>query len=326
MGIKINPVFKIIILSAIFLNIYADDILTDYRKNGINNLEHSLDLALTNKSYWLEYLKGKDTTFGYLEKYLNVLTCNIETSKLKLYSKENDKFNLKTQSDVYTGKNGAGKKKEGDLKTPVGVYDLVEKKGKRLDPFYGPYAFVTSYPNIYDKYLGKTGHGIWIHGVPKKESRDDFTKGCIALGNDNLCSLEKTISYDETLLLINRKFKKECKSKDKLASILSNLYRWRYAWLYNKADIYLSFYSKDFKRFDGKNYKQFSEFKRRIFKKKEKKTIIFSNISVVPYPDENNVYKISFDEYYKSKSFEFDGHKALMVRYANNKIKIFTER
>ncbi|CAI6147276.1 MAG: hypothetical protein SPLUMA1_SPLUMAMAG1_01934 [uncultured Sulfurimonas sp.] len=55
--------------------------------------------------------------------------------------------------------------REGDLRTPIGVYKLVKKLSK-VDSFYGPLAFATSYPNSYDKYLGKNGSGIWIHGLP----------------------------------------------------------------------------------------------------------------------------------------------------------------
>ncbi len=49
------------------------------------------------------------------------------------------------------------KKTEGDLRTPIGVYDLV-KKISNVDEFYGPLAFVISYPNIYDRYKENTSH------------------------------------------------------------------------------------------------------------------------------------------------------------------------
>ena len=94
------------------------------------------------------------------------------------------------------------KKKEGDLKTPLGIYELTKKISK-LDSFYGPLAFVTSYPNIYDKFRGKNGSGIWIHGLPTEQKRDEFTKGCIAINNSNLETLDKYININSTMLIIN---------------------------------------------------------------------------------------------------------------------------
>ena len=323
--------YKILfIISMINSSLFATSILTEYRMNGLQNFEKKMDLALSKQSYWSQYIKNQDTTFGYLEKYSNVLTCNKQRSNLILYSKNrNNKYYMKDNDSAYTGKNSGDKKKEGDAKTPIGLYDLVSKKvqNKNLDPFYGPFAFVTSYPNMYDKFRGKSGHGIWIHGVPEDEERDSYTKGCIAIQNENLKTLEKKIDLKKTLLIIDDNWIKKNISKKTLASILAQLYEWRYAWLYNDLKLYLSFYAQDFVRSDKKmDFARFKRYKTRIFKKVEKKTIIFKNINVIPYPNTKNIYQITFREFYKSNSFAFTGDKVLMVRVdKNNKMKIFTE-
>jgi len=321
-----------ILLFVIFItdsSLFANSMLTDYRINGLKNFEKKMDLALTKISYWSNYLKNQDTTFGYLEKYSNVLTCNKQRSNLILYTKNrNKKYYIKNKNSAYTGKNSGDKMREGDSKTPIGLYELVSKKSKEknLDPFYGPYAFVTSYPNMYDKFKGKSGHGIWIHGVPENEERNEFTKGCIAIQNDKLKNLEKKINLKKTLLIIDDSWIKKEISKEVLSSILSQLYRWRYAWLYNDLELYLSFYAQDFIRSDSMNFSKFKRYKTRIFKKVEKKTIIFKNINVIPYPNTKNIYQITFKEFYKSNSFTFTGDKVLMVRVdKNNNMKIFTE-
>ncbi len=306
----------------------ANNMLTEYRMNGFTNLEKKMDLELTKKEYWSKYLITQDTTFGYLEEYSNVLTCNKDRATLNLYTKDkHKKYRLKTKNSAYTGKNSGDKTREGDSKTPIGVYKLTEKKADKLDPFYGPYAFVTSYPNDYDKYKGRSGHGIWIHGLPTQESRNSYTRGCIAIPNSNLKKLEHKIDYKKTLLIIDDNWIKKDISKNALASILSQLYKWRYAWLYNDIELYLSFYSDDFIRYDGMDFSKFKRYKTRIFRKIEKKTIIFTDINVVPYPNTKNSYQITFKEYYKSKSFEFSGNKSLMIRVnKSNQIKIFTEK
>jgi len=318
------------LLLLISLNIYASDILTSYRINGISEIEKQMDLELSKKDYWSRYLADKDTTFGYLESYVNVLTCNKEESALNLYSVDKSKrFKFRKKYSAFTGKLRGDKLKEGDLKTPIGIYQIVKKLSKetKLDSFYGPLAFVTSYPNIYDSYRGKNGSGIWIHGLPTKESRDEFTRGCIAINNSSIECLNKNIAINKTLLIINSSQVSKNISKDILASILSQLYSWRYAWLYSDIKRYLQFYAPEFIRNDGMNITRFTNYKTRVFKKIEKKSIVFNNLNVVPYPNSSHIYQVTFKEFYKSETFEFTGDKTLIVKVAdNNKIQILTEK
>ena len=300
------------------------DILTTYRTNGIKNIEKQLDKSLIKTSYWEEFLKDKNTTFGYIEKYQNILVCDKSKSNLTLYTKQKGNLKKNQQYSAYTGKLKGDKQKEGDFKTPIGIYNITKKISK-LDSFYGPLAFVTSYPNSYDKYRGKTGHGVWIHGLPTNGTRDAFTKGCIAIENPDIECLDKTIDITKTILLINKTAISKTTSKKTLSLILSNLYLWRYAWLYNNLDLYLSFYADNFKRFDGMDKNKFIKYKTRIFAKNEKKRIIFTDLNVIPYPNTADIYQITFQEDYKSQSFHFNGSKTLIVKLDNNSFKIITE-
>ena len=315
-----------ILLFILVSSLNANNILTDYRMNGIYNVQKHMDNELTKIEYWNIQLKDLDTRFGYIESYSNILTCDKSSSTLTLYIKDNNEsYKLQKQYNAYTGKVNGDKLKEGDLKTPVGIYDITKKISK-LDSFYGPLAFVTSYPNAYDKYRGKNGSGIWIHGLPTEQERDEYTRGCIAIDNPSIECLDRNIEIDKTLLIIKNEESKEEINKETLSSILSELYRWRYSWIYNDIESYLNYYSPEFVRYDGMSYKRFLKYKERIFKKEEKKEIIFNNVNVLPYPNSSNIYKISFKEKYRSKSFEFIGDKVLVVKYENSKIKIITER
>jgi len=301
-------------------------LLTQYRLNGISGLEQKLDKELTDKKYWKRYIQNKDTKFGYMESYTNILTCNKSKSDLLVYVKDkNNSYELRKDYSAFTGKMKGDKSTEGDLRTPVGVYDLV-RKISNVDEFYGPLAFVTSYPNIYDRYKGKTGKGIWIHGLPLHEKRDKFTKGCIAIGNDNIECLNKNLDIQKTLLIINEQCNYTQASKDELATVLAQLYAWRYAWKYNMLDNYLNFYSPEFVRFDGMKYARFKNYKKRIFAKNEQKSIIFTELNVVPYPGHKHTFKVMFHEFYKSNSFTFRGKKTLIVKLENSKMQIITER
>lgn len=322
---------KSIVLHTLFLSLLSlsslhANILTQYRLHGIENLEQQLDQELSNEKYWNKYLENIDTRFGYLESYKNVLFCDKSKATLSLYikNKENHYAPVKEYS-AFTGKFKGDKAKEGDLKTPDGVYTITKKLDK-VDPFYGPMAFVTSYPNSYDKYRGKGGHGIWIHGLPTSQERDSFTKGCIAISNKNIERLNKHININQTLLIINEAKNNTQVSKEKLSNVLSQLYAWRYAWIYNNLDNYLHFYSTEFKRFDGMNIQNFRHYKQRVFAKKEKKTILFTKLNVIPYPGSDNTFKITFYETYKANTFSFLGNKVLIVKLENSKMKIITEK
>lgn len=322
----LNKLFFIFILLLLNNPLFSSDILTHYRINGIDNVEKQMDLDLTKEDYWKNYLQDKVTSFGYIESYSNILTCNKSKSILTLYMKNKDQtFRVQKIYSAYTGKIKGDKHREGDLKTPIGIYNITKKISK-VDSFYGPMAFVTSYPNVYDIYQGKNGSGIWIHGLPTEQERDEFTKGCIAINNKSIECLDRNINIDETLLIINKEKIIQNISKESLSIVLSQLYAWRYSWLYNDIEAYLSFYSNDFRRFDHMNMDRFTKYKTRIFKKQEKKTIIFNDINVIPYPNLTDTYRVSFKEIYKSNSFSFIGNKILILKLENNKIKILTEK
>lgn len=321
---------KYILLLFILTNIFANDILTNYRINGIKDMEKQMDLELTKEEYWSKIVKSRDTTFGYTESYSNVLTCDKSDSTLHLYSlDQNQSFKFKKTYSALIGKQKGDKVKEGDLKTPIGIYQIVEKLSKEtnLDPFYGPLAFVTSYPNTYDTYKGKNGSGIWIHGVPTQESREDFTRGCIAINNSNIECLNRNIDIAKTILIIDNSKIKQDIPKKTLTSILSQLYLWRYTWLYDDINGYLSFYSPNFVRNDGMNIQDFKSYKTRVFSKNERKSIIFNDINVLPYPNTSNIYQINFKEFYVSDTLKFTGDKTLIVELdENKKIRILTEK
>lgn len=310
------------------LSLLADDSLLDiYQKEGISVIETIFDTELASKVYWSKKLQDLDTHFGYFEGINYILACNKDNASLKLYTKDsNNSFTLNQNFSAFIGKKTGDKQKEGDLRTPIGVYRLI-KKLDNVDSFYGPLAFVTSYPNTFDKVQGKNGSGIWVHGLPFTQARDDFTKGCIAINNTNIEQLEEQIDLKEALVYIDDSIYPQVKKED-LSTLLSQLYTWKKAWKENNITTYLSFYDQDFKRNDGLNIEQFKQYKERVFLKDEYKQIIFSKINISPYPmaHKKSVYLISFNETYRSKSYQFDGEKELYVQLNNDKFSILTEK
>lgn len=308
------------------INIFASDLVDLYRLQGLNAVEKKLEESLKDKEYWNNYLKNKNVDLGYYETKKYVILTHKMKSELALYEINNHESNLITRNSVIVGEKEGDKYLEGDKKTPEGVYELTGKKTK-LDQFYGPFALVTSYPNTFDKSLDKKGHGIWIHGMPlKNEEREKYTRGCIALDNPQLEKLAENIDLNNAVLLTsNDEFEKA--NKDEIALVLSSIFNWKDSWKRSDINKYLKFYSDDFKKYDGSDFKKFSRYKKRIFRKKERKRIHFSDISITPYPNSLNkrMFKIIMDQIYKSPTVNFKGKKELFLEIVNNEVKILTE-
>ena len=317
--------FRFIIFLLLTLNMYAADLVTLYRYEGINSVEKEIENKLKDATYWQEYLKDKNVDFGYYEFKKYVLVTQKNQSEIAVYQKVDNDYKLVSKSSVIVGENKGDKYTEGDKKTPEGAYELVQKR-VGLDSFYGPFALVTSYPNIFDQSLDKKGSGIWIHGMPLYSDRENFTKGCIALNNSELETLEKSIDLNKSVLLTyGNDFKKV--TKDEIALVLSSIYKWKDAWKTSDIDGYLSFYSDNFKRSNKTDFTLFKEQKKSVFAKKEQKSIKFINIDLSPYPNSlgKNMFKVLMDEEYTSPSVKFNGKKELFLEIANNQVKILSE-
>ena len=132
------------------------------------------------------------------------------TSTLHRFDNSNGQPAHTGQTYMSIGQNGAGKQKSGDRRTPLGIYFVTEQLDtSRLHEKYGVTAFVLDYPNVLDKQSGKTGDGIWIHGVDarggKRPPRD--TDGCISLPNDELAEMATLFRSNTTPVLVGHELK-----------------------------------------------------------------------------------------------------------------------
>lgn len=131
----------------------------------------------------------------------------VDASRSRVYLYENRNGEIRYVSDYYfsQGKLGMNKVKEGDMRTPVGVYYISGRlSGERLPDFYGTGALPLDYPNSWDRLNGRSGSGIWIHGVPPETfSRAPLsTDGCVVVSNDDLQKLSRIVEVGKTPILI----------------------------------------------------------------------------------------------------------------------------
>jgi len=117
----------------------------------------------------------------------NIILVSLRESRLYLYQRnETGKMIQKADYYVTMGRKGSGKEREGDLRTPIGVYHMVDLlPGATLPDLYGVGALPLNYPNQWDRKNGKTGSGIWLHGVPSDTyiRAPKASRGCVVLNN-----------------------------------------------------------------------------------------------------------------------------------------------
>ena len=78
----------------------------------------------------------------------------VDSRRSRLYVFANDGGRPRYVADYYVtlGKNGIEKTREGDQKTPIGVYHVTANLPRsKLTDFYGAGAFPINYPNEWDK-------------------------------------------------------------------------------------------------------------------------------------------------------------------------------
>lgn len=299
-----------------------------YQTKGIDAVERILEERLQEKAYWDEVVGNEDVSLGYYENSPLIVTVNKAAKSLELFDTKTKKLSPLLTHEVITGLAG-DKQKEGDLKTPIGMYRLL-KRFVPGDTFYGQIAYALSYPNIFDKQQGKTGYGIWIHGHPLDNTPRRYTEnteGCVVMTNDLLEVFDTKVKERESIAIISENQLPKI-DKDIMTELLAQIFQWRNSWKYSDINRYLDFYHEDFKRFDGSNLRAFSNMKRRIFARDEDKKILFKDLMVVPYPDEKyeSMFQVSYYQVYETKNHQFRGNKEIYLTFKDNKMKILVEQ
>ena len=232
----------------------------------------------------------------------------VDTTRARLYLYENDKGKPRFVTDYYisSGKLGAQKAREGDMKTPVGVYHVTSSLPlKKLPDFYGSGAFPINYPNIWDKRLGRDGHGIWLHGTPS----DTYSRppkasdGCVVLSNADLDAVAKHLQIGLTPVIISDQVEwvsAEAWSAER-QNFLKQLEQWRTDWESLDTERYLQNYSRKFNG-GGQDYDAFAKSKREVNGGKQWVKIGINRLSAFRSPGREDLVTVTFDQDYRSSN------------------------
>jgi murein L,D-transpeptidase YafK len=246
-----------------------------------------------------------------------VLVADLQFGRVYLYQNNNGKARLIRDYYLSVGKAGYGKQVEGDNKTPVGVYSIIKHiKGARLPDLYGKGAFPIDYPNRYDKFLKRTGFGIWLHGTPSDTyARAPWSsEGCFVLSNDDLLDIQQYLDADArppVILSDSIEWIDAPELEIRRQGYLRVLESWRSDWESLDVDAYLKHYSRDKMNFGRVNYESWA--KRKISQNKSKSFIQISlDIeSLFIYPGADDMFIVKFKQYYLSNDFVGEKDKEL---------------
>ncbi len=233
----------------------------------------------------------------------------IDASRFRIYLYENANGMPSLVGDFYgtLGRNGIDKLREGDRKTPLGVYFVTSLiPGKKLPDLYGWGALPISYPNEWDRLAGKTGYGIWLHGVPSDTyARAPWASdGCIALANPDIEALAARVEPGATPVVIAERAEWLALEswRTQREAFLAQLDTWRADWESRDTERYLANYAHRF-RSDGMDLDAWSAHKRRVNAAKAWIKVRLDDLSVLRSPGKQDLMVVTFQQDYRSNSF-----------------------
>lgn len=281
----------------------ADGQLKDLLEEAQLRLSPPVKKAGTLPSLLLQVAKA--------QKYLVV----VDLSNARLYLLENLGNELKVLREHYAamGRNGAGKISKGDLRTPIGIYTITGfLNDQGLPEMYGAGAFPLSYPNRWDQKLGRSGSGIWLHGVP----RDTYSRaprsseGCVTMANDDLVALKPYVQAGQTPVILADKldWQEPATVHAQREPLLKQIETWRARWSARDTEAYLGYYAANFST-DGMDRNAFAAHKRRVNAAKKRIDVKLRDLELFRYPGEENLVMAQFVQDYNSDNYAVSSRK-----------------
>lgn len=246
------------------------------------------------------------------KNYSNAIVVDLQRSRLFVFDNYLDYPRQVADYYISMGRGGADKEREGDLRTPLGVYFVqTHIPSYKLADKYGAGAYPLNYPNAWDVFNKRTGSGIWLHGTRSGTyNRPPLaSEGCVVLPNDDLLDLGAYIDLGQTPVLIGHNIKwltteQWQLQRDYTSAIFQS---WLKDWQSLNTETYLSHYSQSFNN-GKKDFYHWVKHKRRVAKNKSYIKVNASDVSLLMHPNED-VMVVTFKQNYESDNYSSESWK-----------------
>lgn len=233
---------------------------------------------------------------------------DLQANRMHLFSTDGERTSQVGEFFVAVGKNGIEKSREGDEKTPVGIYFVSSYiSGKRLPAIYGAGAFPINYPNAWDRRLGRTGSGIWIHGTDKDDASllPQSSRGCLTLHNTDFQATAELLRIRHTPVIVTEEvsWTSPKQLEAERAGLAAAVEAWRGDWESLDTEAYLEHYSQSF-RTDSMDLATWIAHKRRVNASKSYIEIGVGEVGIYSYPGEPELFLVTFEQTYRSSNFQ----------------------
>ncbi len=196
------------------------------------------------------------------------------------------------------GLGGTGKRRAGDQRTPLGIYFVTgQLDTSRLHEKYGVTAYPLDYPNAWDRRMGRSGDGIWVHGVDprggERPRRD--TDGCIALPNESLSALDGAFEANVTPVLIAEEIRWATPEQvtTTRAEIERAVERWARSLEAGDMHAWLTLYDDSFRHW-GMTHDEWVAFNLQTVGERPVTRVAVSDLLILGDPVENDLYLSRF--------------------------------
>jgi len=231
----------------------------------------------------------------------NILLVDARLSRLYVYGNDNGTLTLLNDYYVSQGRLGVNKFKEGDQKTPLGVYYITSRvAGAKLPDFYGTGALPLNYPNEWDKVNGRGGSGIWLHGTPSNSySRPPLSSdGCVVLTNVDLKYVSQEVQIGNTPVIISEDIKFVSKKQAEADRLAANkmLEAWRIDLESTDEQRLRQHYSRNFKPARGQSLDSWLKKTHQAMLGARKIDVTLDDVTFFRYPGQKNLIVAAFTQ------------------------------
>ncbi|MEM6988614.1 MAG: L,D-transpeptidase family protein [Pseudomonadota bacterium] len=244
-----------------------------------------------------------------------IVLVDLTANRLYQYEKRSGAWQQVGDHYVTIGKSGAGKLREGDNRTPIGIYRVQPfMPDEALPELYGYGALPLDYPNPWDKHQRRTGSGIWIHGQPRTSYArpPQDSEGCVVISNRAMPGLHNDTTAGATPVIMVRAI--DWVDRNTLTSMRDDLSRtletWRRSWASGDIDQFMALHAANFRNDHGSRAR-FEKQKRNLAVYQGQKRIRITDREMLLFEDIDGTIlaEVRFTQEYASPRYRETSHK-----------------